>query len=506
MKLLLPTLLLLPALASAQTPHLSQTGGSTTGTTTWSIEAAPNQVYGVLLALTESPSQPFPGVQLDIPLTLLQLTFNLPGFLGTTSPTGTAAASFTLAEPALAGLTVSAQALTGPNFDDPSNLIRVTLANEGTFAPTLGNPILPIAGGAAAPDANGDLIFAGGSGPLAQRYLADLEEFEDAGITFGTGLLAQATALNDGRILFTGGFDTAGAPTADSAVYDPVTELTTTLAMGQKRAGHQATLMSDGRVMITGGFADINVDLEAILADPLQIISVFQGLLSSTEFFNPATDTFAAGPNMLEPRALHTATAMNNGKILVAGGMSLLPIVNIPNISGTAYAYDPNLGSFGFPSFFSGPRLMHSAILQADGSVLLAGGLAVDLAAFLTSGDPLDITVGSLDDIQRYTTTFFGGSFSGAGTMAESRAAAGMGLTSKGDILIAGGLHVTLGANLTSLDFGLTATSEVYTQGSGISATGSMASPRVFPVLVPLADGTTMIVGGGPVEAEVYQP
>ncbi len=70
MKLLFPSLLLLPALASAQTPHLSQTGGSTTATTTWSIEAAPNQVYGVLLALTENPSEPFPGVFLDIPLDL----------------------------------------------------------------------------------------------------------------------------------------------------------------------------------------------------------------------------------------------------------------------------------------------------------------------------------------------------------------------------------------------------------------------------------------------------
>ncbi|MFT5830910.1 MAG: hypothetical protein ACI9D0_001499, partial [Bacteroidia bacterium] len=48
--------------------------------------------------------------------------------------------------------------------------------------------------------------------------------------------------------------------------------------------------------------------------------------------------------------------------------------------------------------------------------------------------------------------------------------------------------------------------SEVYTQGSGVTSTGSMANPRVFPVLVPLADGTTMIVGGGPVEAEIFQP
>jgi hypothetical protein len=499
-------LALLPALAAAQTPHLSQTGGSTSGTTTWSIDAAPSELYGIVLSTTEASSQIFPGVFLDVALTDLALTFSLPGFVGTTDASGTASASIHLASPALAGLLISSQALTGPNFDAPSNLVRVTLADSGTFSASLHQPTLPIVGGAAISDAQGNIVFAGGSGPLAQRFLTDREEFENAGITFGTGLLAQATGLADGRVLFTGGFDLAGKPTADSAVYDPISETTLSISMGKKRAGHQASLMADGRVLITGGFSDLSVDLAAILADPLQALAIFQSLLNSTEFFNPATDTFSSGPNMLEARALHSSTAMANGQVLVAGGMSLIPIVSIPTISSTAYTYDPLLGIFGLPSFFSGPRLMHSAVLQSDGSVLMAGGLSIDLADFITSGDLTKIKVGTLDDIQRYTAGFFGGSFSGVGTMAESRAAAGMALTSSGDVLITGGLHMALSADLTALDFGLTASSDLYTQGSGSVATGSMANPRIFPVLVNLPDGSLMVIGGGPLDAEIYQP
>ncbi len=90
--------------------------------------------------------------------------------------------------------------------------------------------------------------------------------------------------------------------------------------------------------------------------------------------------------------------------------------------------------------------------------------------------------------------------------MSESRAAAGMAMTSTGDILITGGLHMALSADLTALDFGLTASSDPYTQGSGSVTAGDMANSRLFPVMVNLPDGTMMIVGGGPLDAEIFQP
>ena len=62
--------------------------------------------------------------------------------------------------------------------------MRVTPAAPGTFTKTLGTPALPIVGGAVAKGANGLLQLVGGSGPVAQTYSANLEEFELAGATF----------------------------------------------------------------------------------------------------------------------------------------------------------------------------------------------------------------------------------------------------------------------------------------------------------------------------------
>ena len=77
---------------------------------------------------------------------------------------------------------------------------------------------------------HGDFLFVGGSGPVAQRYSERLEEWELAGASFGVGLLAQTTALPDGRVLFTGGLDLlTGQPTDAAAIYDPATQTTTPL-------------------------------------------------------------------------------------------------------------------------------------------------------------------------------------------------------------------------------------------------------------------------------------
>jgi Galactose oxidase, central domain len=49
--------------------------------------------------------------------------------------------------------------------------------------------------------------------------------------------------------------------------------------MIQSRAGHTATLLGDGRVLIAGGRGD-----------------------KSSEFYDPATHQFVAGPEMVEAR------------------------------------------------------------------------------------------------------------------------------------------------------------------------------------------------------------
>lgn len=60
--------------------------------------------------------------------------------------------------------------------------------------------------------------------------------------------------LPTGQIFLTGGTDDLGFH-ATAEIYDPTTEAWTTVGeMAVARVAHQATVLQDGRVLITGGF------------------------------------------------------------------------------------------------------------------------------------------------------------------------------------------------------------------------------------------------------------
>lgn len=492
---LLSLLLVVPALAQA--PVLSKVGGAAPGTTTLTVQGNAGSLYLVVFAPSEAVTPLPTGATLAIPLDYLSLSFAYPGFFGVLNAQGKGNASFTLnSDPTLIGQVFSFQALQGPAFDAASNLVRVTPATPGTFTATLDAPDLPIAGGAVAKAADGTLLLVGGSGPVAQRYNQNTEEFELGGATFGVGLLSQATALADGRILFTGGIGLDGAPTNAAAVYDPVADTTTTLTMNAARAGHGASLLGNGKVLVSGGFATFTFT---------DILALLTGVQNSTELYDPVTNAFSAGPNMLEARALHTSTALNNGGALVAGGLSVIPILNLPTVSSTAYEYSATLNSFGLPKFMSTGVLGHSAVKLANGKVLIAGGATVDFAEALATGDLTKLKVGTVTNCQAYTSGFFGG-FAGAGTLTTGRAFAGMAALPGGGALIAGGVQVTLDlSNPTGFVFNALTAADRY-DGTSVAATGALAGARLLPVLEPLADGTILVVGGGLTGAETYQP
>jgi hypothetical protein len=315
------------ASASAQTLSLDKSGGAIPGVTSWKLTGPAGAPYILLFALNEQ-STPVGPITLDIPLDFITVSQALPGFTGVLNAMGMATPSFTLPnEPLLANLVFSCQAV-AIDAGNPivSNLVRVTPELAGTFAPALNDPTVPIVGGTVATGPGGELLFVGGSGPVAQRYLSRTEEWELAGATFGVGLLSQSTTLADGRVLFTGGLGLDGQPTNAAALYDPITQTTTNLTMATARAGHGASLMGNGRVLITGGFSIFNLT---------DILAFFQSITGSTEIFDPVTGVFTAGPTLLEPRALHTSTTVTGGQVLIAGGLTLLPIVNIPTVSAT---------------------------------------------------------------------------------------------------------------------------------------------------------------------------
>jgi len=156
------------------------------------------------------------------------------------------------------------------------------------------------------------LVTGGISGaPPATTVLAEAELYDPVAGTFSqtTGSLATArelhaaSLLTDGKVLVTGGLDSAGNSLATAEVFDPTsgTFTATKGTMGSARDLHTATTLKDGTVVAIGGDGAT-------------------GPLATAEIYDPVAGTFSPTGSMGAARAAHTATLLNDGRVLVAGG------------------------------------------------------------------------------------------------------------------------------------------------------------------------------------------
>jgi N-acetylneuraminic acid mutarotase len=154
-----------------------------------------------------------------------------------------------------------------------------------------------------------------------------------------------ATLLNDGRVLVAGGWYTT------AELYDRASGTwTATSSMTAERYGHTATLLSDARVLVAGGYG------------------------VTAELFDPSTGTWTITGFMADAREGHTATLLTSGRVLVTGsGPQISDADDWPALA-TAEEYDPASGTWGSRTFMSTGRDRHTATLLNDGSVLVAGG------------------------------------------------------------------------------------------------------------------------------------
>jgi hypothetical protein len=83
----------------------------------------------------------------------------------------------------------------------------------------------------------------------------------------------------------------------------------TTSQLSDARSSHTQSTLPDGRVLIAGGHRN---------ASGTSPGTAFTGV----EIFDPWTGTVSAGPPMAAARAMHTATALADGRVVVAGGAS----------------------------------------------------------------------------------------------------------------------------------------------------------------------------------------
>jgi len=118
-------------------------------------------------------------------------------------------------------------------------------------------------------------------------------------------------------------------------LYNPATGVFSfTGAMTIPRYNHTGTLLPDGTILMAGG-------VTYICSNPCPFGSAFFfGSADNAELYNPLLGTFTVAGSMTQRRRLHTATLLNDGDVLLAGGEDWVFLTSDAT-SATAELYHP---------------------------------------------------------------------------------------------------------------------------------------------------------------------
>jgi len=261
---------------------------------------------------------------------------------------------------------------------------------------------------------------------------------------------ASSVRLLDGRIFVAGGEGISGTGIDSVEIYNPASGTwQVTSKMSTPRLNPTVTLLDNGKVLVVGGYT---YDSDCCA-------------LASAEIYDPATGTFSPTGSLSTARRNSTATLLNNGKVLIAGGYNGVNI-DAPEI------YNPFTGKFSVTGSMGTPRRFPTANLLLGKNVLVVGGYGENNSVLVSASlyDPeagtFSNTTGSMNTpTGRQTST----------------------LLIDGKVLIAGGYNLV---NVLS-------SAQLYDPITGtFSATGSMTVPRWRHAEARLLNGDVLIVGG----------
>jgi galactose oxidase-like protein len=209
---------------------------------------------------------------------------------------------------------------------------------------------------------------------------------------------------------------------------------------------------------------------------------------ASTELFDPAKGRFEAGPRLTSPRYGHSATRLADGRVLMAGGFG-------PDgtVLATAELFDPVAGTFAPTGRLRVARADHEAVLLDDGRVVLIGGTADDFEV-LASAEIFDPHTGAFSPSAAMTVPREG--------MAATR-------LPDGRVLVTGG-HIGRHAQRTIYD-----STETYDPATDrFAPAGTMKVARHKHDAILLGDGRVLLIAGSDARddlglydsAETYDP
>jgi hypothetical protein len=281
-----------------------------------------------------------------------------------------------------------------------------------------------------------------------------------------------ATLIADGAVVVIGGTDANGAVLKSAEFYNAGSFSPTPGSLNTARTGAVAVLLGNGKVLVAGGSSDGSAN----------------GALNSAELLDLNSGTFAPTSNhMTAARFGMTATLLNNGKVLIAGGQNSGGVVN------SAELYDPAADTFTATGNLNAARTGASATLLGTGKVLVAGGSS-------------DGTVGgALNSAEVFDPAGNAGagtftSVAGANpTLATGRWQPEAALLLSGKVLIAGGQN--------SIGPGPVITADIYDPAadSFTASAHQMNEARANGSAVALPSGMVLLAGGTTSQtAELY--